>query len=60
MVESIWETGLMENKMEQELMSIKMVQEEKDFGKQAKESNGQKKLNKIDFIKVCLKLYNRF
>jgi len=41
-------------------MSIKMVQEEKEFGKQAKESNGQKKLNKIDLIKVCLKLYNRF
>ena len=49
MAESIWEIGLMENKMELELMSIKMVQEEKDFGNKAKESNGLKKLNKHEY-----------
>lgn len=48
MVESIWEIGQMESKMELELMSIKMVQEEKDFGNKAKESNGLRKLNKSE------------
>jgi len=49
MVENIWEIGLMENKMELELMSIKMVQKEKDFGNKAKESNGLMKLNKHEY-----------
>ena len=50
MVESIWEIGLMENKMELGLMSIKTVQKEKDFGNKEKESSGLKKHNKIDII----------